>query len=164
MEKVIVAVIAAVVLWLVVPELLFPAEAQPREPLYVCGQTMPEFVVDAKAVRLTTAREALHYLYTQPFINETRVGTLHYFLQPLRVRGVQYRVWLDGGEQVNAVIDLLYEIRRRILASWRDEPQAKPTGVGIALGNVYAEYWFDPTVHQARIGHYLATLYTSQCE
>jgi hypothetical protein len=164
MEKVIVAVIAAVLLWLVVPELLLPTEAQPRAPLYICGQEMPAFVLDAQGVQLSSERAALQYLYTQEFVNETRVGALYHHLEQLRWRGVQYRVWLNGSEQMNSIADWLAEVKRRILASFRDEPQAKPTIVGIAYGTVYAEYQFDPTVHQARLAQYLVTLYTNPCD
>jgi hypothetical protein len=163
MEKVIVAVIVAVLLWLVVPDLLFPTEAQPRTPLYVCGHEMPAFVLDATGVQLTSEREALQYLYTQEFVNETRLGALYHHLEQLRWRGVQYRVWTNGGEPMNSIADWLAEVKRRILATFRDEPQPKPTIIGIAYGSVYAEYRFDPTVHQARLAQYLVTLYTTPC-
>lgn len=163
MGKLISVLLLMIVLLLVLPELLRPSQAQPRKALYICGDLMPDFVLDAQGVRLGSHREALQYLATQPYVNETGVGQLHHALIQLRWRGVQFRVWTDGGERINSIRDVLDEIRRQFVASWHDEPTAKPTIVGIAYSNVYTEYWLDPNVHPARLAQYLVTLYTSPC-
>jgi hypothetical protein len=111
MAKVLVTVMASLVLWLIVPVQLFAAKVQPDEPLFVCGQDIPGFVVDATGIQLTSEHEALQYLATQTFANVTRLGMLYHALAQLRLRGVQYRIWTDGGEYSDSVGKFLGEFQ-----------------------------------------------------